>query len=152
MQTTNITLDQLTPEQLKALATQMKAASSAKRKGAKDRWPIVDAMLAERDGNGFKHTTGDILVALQAKSLVDKDLSAEARAEALKMIQTRKQKLEKMVDEHGKRVHPEGKFGYKPSANGVGPLTYERVTHWILNTASDEDVKRLTTWLKGLKK
>lgn len=151
MQTTNITLDQLTPDQLKALSQQLKATSTAKRKSAKDRWPIVDTMLTEKDGTGFKHTTADILTALQAKSLVDKDLSPDARAEALKMIQTRKQKLEKMRDKDGKLVHAEGKFGYKPSAHGVGPLTVERILAWA-EKADPADIKRLqAAWNKAKK-
>lgn len=142
MNTTNITLDQLTPDQLKALHGQLKAGATIKRKTAKLRWPLVDAMLAEREGDGFKHTTAGIVVALQGKGLVDKDLSAEGRAEAIKMVQTRKQKLEKMVGEDGKLVHGKGKFGYKASAGGFGPLTVERVITWLA-TASKTDIAKV---------
>jgi len=151
MQTTNITLDQLTPEQLAQLSKQLKATSTAKRKGAKDRWPIVDTMLATKDGDGFKYTTAEIVAALQDKGMLDKTLAPEARAEALKMVQTRKQKLEKMRTKEGALVHPEGKFGYKPSAHGVGPLTVERIVAWV-STASQVDVDRLTKALLPVKR
>ena len=108
-------------------------------------------MLAEREGDGFKHTTSAIVEALQAKGLVDKELSAEARAEALKMVQTRKQKLEKAVDKDGKLIHGKGKFGYKPSAHGVGPLTVERILAWVAG-APQAEVDRLTKALLPVKR
>lgn len=125
-----ITLDQLTPEQIAALSKQMKQATTAKRKSAGNRWAVVDPMLKSKDANGFKHTTADIVAELQSKALLPKDLNAADRAEALKMVQTRKQKLAKLRDKDGKLVHAEGSIGFKQSANGL-VLTVERCIEFL---------------------
>jgi hypothetical protein len=142
---TLLDISKLSAEQLK----QLKAQLNAQRKTVNDkrggRYAITDAMLKEKDENGgFKHTTGDILAALQAKSDetgVPTTLTKDERAEWLKKIQTRKQYLEKLTDEAGNLVHAEGTFGYKPSAGGFTALTPDRVVDWLLD---DANVEKLT--------
>lgn len=122
-----IKLTDLTAEQLLTLTKQLKATAQAQRKagaGTRTAWKsLVDNMMREKDATGFKHTTADVLAALQAKSLVAKEFN---RAEELKKIQTRKQKLAKLRDKAGKLVHAEGTLGFKASLTGVGALTVER--------------------------
>lgn len=130
-----INIATLTPEQLVALTQQLKAKAKQERKanaGNRDAWKsLVDSMLQEKDGTAFKHTTADMLAALQAKSLVASNLTPDQRAEELKKIQTRKQKLEKMRNDDGTLKYAKGTFGYKASPHVVGPLTLERVLAWI---------------------
>lgn len=94
----------------------------------------MDAMLQEQDATGFKHTTGEILAACVAKKLQPKPEGKGARAAAIKKIQTRKQLLEKKVDENGKKMF---KVGYRPSDNGL-TMGLDRVLAW-LDGASNED-------------
>jgi crotonobetainyl-CoA:carnitine CoA-transferase CaiB-like acyl-CoA transferase len=118
-----ITLASLTPDQLKALHAELKAQKKARSATRGDRNTLLDKMLQEKDGAEFKHTTADILAAMQAKSLVASNLSKEERAVELKHIQTRKQLLEK-------KPEFKGKVGYKASA-GFNTLTLDRVCEWL---------------------
>ena len=128
-----IKLADLNPEQLATLQRQMREAAKADRAKVKDRWAVVDPMLQERDGAEFKHTTADILVALQAAKLAPATLEKEERAEWLKKIQTRKQVMEK---EEGQA----GLWGYKASG-GFRALTADTVVDWLLD---DENLAKLT--------
>jgi hypothetical protein len=120
----NITLASLTPEQLKVLKAQLKAQAKANGGNLEARRAIIDRMLQEIEGTGFKHTTADILSALQEAKLVDKELDKHDRSEWLKKIQTRKQDLKK-------KPEYTGKVGYKASAHGLR-LNADTVKDWIL--------------------
>lgn len=138
-----INIATLTPAQLAELKKQFSAQRKVVADGRADRYTIIDRMLADTEQPGvWRHTTSDILVALQTepKCQVPTVLSAEDRAEWLKKIQTRKQHLEKLTDEAGALVHGKGKFGYKPSAGGF-TLTPDRVVDWLM---SDENVATLS--------
>ncbi len=128
-----ISLDQLTPAQIAALAKQLKAQRKADMGDHKAWVEIVDKMLHEKEGDGFKNTTSDILAALQAKAIVPAALSSEARAMHIKRIQTRKQLLEKKP-EHKDKV------GYKPSANSFGPLDADKIVAWLQVAGNIESV------------
>ena len=127
-----IDITKLTTEQLAALRKALKANSSVTDH---KQWnTVVDAMLQGQDATGFKHTTGDILAAVVAKKLMPKPMDKNQRAMAIKRIQTRKQLLEKKVDETGKKLF---KVGYKPSENGL-TMGLDRVLAW-LDVATNED-------------
>lgn len=145
-----ISLDQLTPEQLAQLKTAMRADRKA-RMGDRKPWnAIVDVMLQEREGDGFKHTTADILAKLQAQKQESASLSTADRIIVIKKIQTRKQLLEKKRDESGKLLY---QVGYKPSANGL-MMSVDRILAY-LKTASavDQDAVHasLATLIKARK-
>ena len=127
-----ITLESLTPEQLASLHKQLKAQRKEKSKSRESRNTLLDRMLQEKSGDEFKHTTADILAALQADGFVSSNLSKEDRAIELKHIQTRKQLLDK-------KPEFKGKVGYKASA-GFNTLTLGRVCVW-LDTATPSDIK-----------
>jgi hypothetical protein len=138
MQTANATqapatidLNQLTPEQLTIVRKQLREAAKANGATLEQRNSIIDKMLQERDGAEFKHTTANILEALQAAKCVPATLDKHDRTEWLKKIQTRKQLLE---------TKPEfkGKVGYKASGGFGAALTADRVIDWLMtegNTA-----------------
>jgi hypothetical protein len=115
----------LTPAQLKAIKAQLKAQAKANGAQLEERRTIIDAMLQEQDDTGFKHTTADILAALQEAQLVETTLAKEDRAEWLKKIQTRKQDLEK-------KPEYAGKVGYKASGHGF-TLTPDRIVDWLMD-------------------
>lgn len=119
------TLDitKLTPVQLQALTKQMTAMRKAKSGDAGKRNKVIDAMLQEKNGTEFKHTTGDILGKLQSENIVSKSLTSDERAGELKKIQTRKQLLDK-------KPEFKGKVGYKVSAAGFA-VTLDRVLTFI---------------------
>lgn len=128
--TPTVDLALLTTEQITKLQAQLKAAQKADRGDHKVWVEIVDAMLKERDGEGFKHTTSDILSALQAKAVVSSTINDDSRKMHLKRIQTRKQLLEKQTDKAG-NAPLKGKVGYKPSTNAFGPLNCDKVIIWL---------------------
>jgi hypothetical protein len=123
--TTHINVSDLTPAQLKAIKAQLKAQAKANGAQLEERRTIIDAMLQEQDDTGFKHTTADILAALQEAQLVETTLAKEDRAEWLKKIQTRKQDLEK-------KPEYAGKVGYKASGHGF-TLTPDRIVDWLMD-------------------
>lgn len=130
----SIDLNALTPEQLLKLTKQLAERRKAD-KGDHKQWVIiVDAMLRERDGEGFKYTTSDILAATVAKGIVP---ASADRPIQLKRIQTRKQLLEKQRDDKGNLVN-EGKVGYKASANSFGVLDGAKIVAWLSVTANTE--------------
>lgn len=152
MQTVNIS--DLTVEQLAALKAQLKAQAKANGANLKERNAIIDRMLTEKDGTEFRHTTADILAALQTAKIVEATLAKVERAEWLKKIQTRKQLLEKQANEDGTPKYAKGTFGYKASAHVIGALTPDRVVDWLMDdahvatlTASDRKaiIKALST-------
>jgi hypothetical protein len=135
-----IDISKLTPEQLQALQKQMKAKGKELRGKKDERFSIIDTMLKEKDSSGeFKHTTRDIMNALDAKGLVNRTVDKWDQVE-IKKIQARKQFLEKATDEKGKLVHPEGTFGYKASA-ALGFVSATSVEKFFTDPAK---VKTLT--------
>ena len=134
-------LSKLTPEQLQSLQKQLKERKANTTGKTKERFLIIDTMLAEKDDKeGFKWTTRDIINKLAENNLVDQTVPKWDQIE-IKKVQARKQHLEKLTDEKGKLVHPEGKFGYKASA-GVGfAMTPVTVSNWF---AKAENVAKLT--------
>jgi crotonobetainyl-CoA:carnitine CoA-transferase CaiB-like acyl-CoA transferase len=136
MNAQTIDIATLTPEQLAAITKQLRDSKRAKSGDPKKRNPIVDKLLQEKDGTEFKHTTADILAALQAANVVAATLTPEERAAELKKVQTRKQLLVKKPEN-------KGKYGYKQSANGFS-VTLARVLEW-LKTASPQDRKTVNT-------
>jgi len=128
-----IKLENLTAEQLASLHGQISAKRKLVRAGSGSRNAVIDPMLHETNDLGHVHTTADIVVALQAKSLLPKELSKTDHAVEIKKIQTRKQLLQRKGDTS---------VGYRASATGFGPLTVERVLTW-LESASAEDVDRV---------
>ena len=131
-----INITSLTPEQLKQVKAQLNAQRKQLSGGRDARYAIIDRMLQERDGESFRHTTTDILTALQDAKLVDATLAKDNRAEWLKKIQTRKQSLQKLANEDGTLVHAEGTLGYKPSAGGIGALNADRIIDWLMDEAN----------------
>jgi hypothetical protein len=127
-------LASLTAEQLAKLTKQLAEKRKADR-GDHESWKtIVDTMLKEREGDGFKHTTSDILAAVQAKAIVPTTCDRPAQ---LKRIQTRKQQLERMRDDKGNLIW-DGKVGYKQSANSFGPMDGAKVVAWLSVPANVE--------------
>jgi predicted transcriptional regulator len=126
--TQNINVSELTAAQLKAIKAQLKAQAKANGAQLEQRRAIIDRMLQETDDSGFKHTTSDILAALQSAGLVEAAPSKEDRAEWLKKIQTRKQDLER-------KPEYAGKVGYKASAHGF-TLTPDRIVDWLMDEAN----------------
>ena len=118
----SISLTALSPTQLKELRAMLREQGSKTRGNVTKRNAVIDRMLHERDDTGFKHTTADILAALQSGGIVASNLSSEDRAAALKMIQTRKQTLANKGDD---------KVGYKPTPTGIGALTVERAIAYL---------------------
>lgn len=132
---TAIDLSQLTPDQITKLAKQLKEARKAD-KVDHDSWvKIVDTALHEREGDGFRWTTGDILSQLQAKGLAKPTLDTEQRQSEIKKIQTRKQLLEKKRDDKGNLVHT---VGYKASSNSFGPMDASKIVAWLSVPANVE--------------
>lgn len=131
-----ISLDQLTPEQIATLKSLVKTEAKAARPDRKTWNPIVDAMLQEREGDGFRWTTAQILERLQQEKVVKPSLATPERESEIKKIQTRKQLLERKRDRDGKLLFT---VGYKPSANGV-TITLDRVLLWVkAQSATDQD-------------
>lgn len=132
-----VDLSTLTPEALLALQKQLKALKKADAIDH-DKWKaVVDELLHEKEGDGFKWTTSDILAAVQAKGVVKATLTVQERQEHIKRIQTRKQVLEKQRDDKGNLVHS---VGYKQSANSFGPLDITKILAWMANPANMETV------------
>lgn len=134
MKTTNvevtpIDLSTLNAEQLKALRKAMSARAKSRTGDIGKRNKLIDAMLHETEGDGYRNTTSDILAALQAKDIVAKDLTVDERAVELKKIQTRKQLLVKK--------DPTAKVGYKVSPTGIGALTVERAVAFLKANAPE---------------
>lgn len=130
-------ISKLTPAQIQALQKQLKLERKAQL-GDHSQWvTIVDAMLHETDGDGFKWTTADILAAVQAKAIVSTTLDAEQRNMQIKRIQTRKQLLEKKKDDKGNAQH---KVGYKPSTNSFGPMDATKIVAWLSVPANQEAI------------
>lgn len=123
--TPSIDLASLTPEQLKQLRVTLREASKTQRGDAKSRNELIDSKLREKDNAGFMHTTSDILAALQVAKIVPATLTSDERAAALKMIQTRKQALVKDPVNIGL-------VGFKPTPTGIGALTVERATEFLV--------------------
>lgn len=123
-----IDINDLNPQQIKDLRKQLRAASSVTKESLAKRNTLIDTMLHEKDGDEFKNTTSDILVALQDADCVPATLDNHNRKEWLKKIQTRKQHLAKKGDTS---------VGYKTTPTGIGALTPERVVDWIIEH-SDE--------------
>jgi hypothetical protein len=145
-----IDITKLTPAQLAQVADQLKAKRKLDAGDVKARWAIIDRMLAEKDGDAFKHTTADILTELQTAKIVRTDLTKDDRAEWLKKIQTRKQHLEKLTDESGKLVHAKGTLGYRPSAGGF-TMTPDRVVDYIIEHGDKLSPADKAAILKALK-
>ncbi len=122
-----IDIAKLTPEQIKQLTSQARMQRIAASGKPADRNAVIDAMLQEREGDEFKHTTADILAALIAKSIVS--ATADRPAE-LKRIQTRKQLLVK-------KPGNEGKYGYKLTPFGF-TLTVERIVAWLAEATPEQ--------------
>lgn len=137
----NIDITKLTPAQLAEVQKQLAAQRAADKPQREKRYAIIDKMLQEKDGDAFKHTTADILGALQTAKLVSADLNKHDRGEWLKKIQTRKQHLEKLVHadgpNKGQLVYAKGTLGYKPSAGGIGALTADRVIDWLIEHSAE---------------
>lgn len=126
-----IDLSKLTPAQLAALQKQMKEKRKAAQGDSKERFAIIDTMLAEKNEDGsFKHTTRDILLKLQQEKLVDESENDFGPRE-IKKIQARKQFLEKKRDEKGELVYPPNTFGYKASEHVGFGLTGARVVKFF---------------------
>ena len=136
----NIDISTLTTEQLAALRVQLKSTTKSDHGDVSKRNAVIDPLLQVKQGEEFVHTTADILTALQTQGVAPKELGTENRKWWLKAIQTRKQKLEKMVSD-GKLVHAPGTVGYKVSATGF-TLTPERVIEW-LNTADKSQLAQV---------
>lgn len=135
--TTGVDLAQLTPAQILQLTKQLREARKHDL-GDHETWlTVVDPMLHETEGEGFRYTTSDILAAVQAKGVVPMQISSDTRIMQIKRIQTRKQLLEKKRGEDGKPLH---KVGYKPSANSFGPLDAVKIVAWLDVPANLESV------------
>jgi hypothetical protein len=133
-----IDITKLTPSQLAALQKQLKEKSKEVRSKKDERFNIIDTMLKEKDDAGnFKHTTRDILANLVQENLVD-TTDPEYVQREIKKIQARKQHLEKLTNEQGELVHPEGTFGYKPSEHVGFNLTPARVVEFFKDAANVE--------------
>lgn len=123
----DISIDQLSSEQLAALQAQLKEQSKARAANRAERMSIIEQMLQDKDDHGeFKHTTTDIATRLSEAGLgltADELADPKLRDKELRRIQAKKQQLEKAKDKAGQLIHPEGTFGYKPShtfSNGTG--------------------------------
>lgn len=140
--TGGLDLSKLTPEQLQSLQKQLKERKQNTTGKTKERFLIIDTMLAEKsaDGKEFKWTTRDIANKLAENNLVDQTVPKWDQIE-IKKIQARKQHLEKLTDEAGKLVHGTGKFGYKASAGAGFAMTPVSMTNWFSNA---DNVKKLT--------
>lgn len=133
----SIDLSTYTPEQIRALRSDLRKQGKQSRGSVDARWAVVDPMLQERNDDGFLHTTADILTRLQSESVAPAELSDENRRWWLKVIQTRKQRLEKLVKD-GALVHPVGSIGFRASATGF-VLSVDRVVAWL---AEQDDAAR----------
>lgn len=142
-----IDITKLTPEQLKALRSQLKEVKKQTTGKKDERFKIIDDMLKEKteDGKGFKHSTRDILNVLVKEKLVDTTVPDYDSAE-IKKIQARKQFLEKKTDEKGNLVYPKNTFGYRPSDHAGFALKPSRITEWL---ADDDNVKLLSAEQKA---
>jgi hypothetical protein len=142
MDTQTIDIAKLTPEQVLALSRAIKAKSKARSGDPKARATVIDAMLQEREGDGFKHTTADILSALQSKAIVSSALTADERAVEIKKIQTRKQLLVGKGTTDAEVAALKLKYGYKVSANGF-MITADRIVAWLTDaTPADKAIIR----------
>lgn len=121
-----IDISKLSVDQLAAIKKQLKAQKKEKSKGRSTWVATVDKMLQEKDGNSFKHTTADILQALQTAKVWD----GTEREVELKKVQTRKQLLEK-------KPEFKDKVGYKASAHGFA-VNVDRVIAWVTTASADE--------------
>lgn len=136
-----IDINALTPEQLKAVRQQLKAQVTA-RAGNREAWTtLVDGMLQDKVNGEWAYTTADILTALIAAKL-ETEQTGDERAEQLKRIQTRKQKLHK-ADAANK-----DKYGFKPTAHGPMTLSADTVVDWLMtegnvNKLSNADKKAI---------
>lgn len=133
--TATVNIAQLTPAQLLELRAQFKALTKANAGQAEQCHTILDTMLQERDGEGFKHTTMDMLTALNKANLVpDTEMTGKPRAEWLKKIQTRKQFL-------AKKPEFKDKVGYKQSPTGLATITSDKIIDWLMD---DDHCQQLT--------
>ena len=107
---------ELTPEQLRQLRDALRQQSKARSGDVDKRNALIDKDLHERDGDGFRWTTAEILQHLVDAQIVTIKTDDDRKA-AIKMIQTRKQHLEGKGDKA---------VGYKPTPTGIGALTVER--------------------------
>lgn len=144
MDTNTLDISKLSPEQIALLAKQLRTASRAKSGDPKNRNAIIDKLLQEKDGKGFKNTTQDILDAMIAAKVVKAD--ADRKIE-LKKIQTRKQFLVKKPKTDAERAAAKLLYGYKVSANGFA-VTIDRVLEWI-KTATPDERKQVAKAIKG---
>lgn len=157
-----MTLDitELTSDQLAAIQAQLKDQAKQKRQVRGKRMELIEAMLQAKDEDGaFIHTTRDIATELskQGLGLMEQELQDKVLIDKeLRKIQAKKQHLEKLTDEKGELVHPEGTFGYKSSGGlgsvnmGAAKVKVETIVEFMKTRASELSAEQVAEIRKCL--